>query len=52
MASLKKGDKGTVEIRYTDTRLNRTVRFSSDEDRNAVFERIIENMVKLRMAME
>lgn len=52
VTSLRKGPGSTIEIRYPDPKFNRTVRFVQDEDRDAVFERIVDNMVKLRIAME
>ncbi|MCR9144749.1 MAG: hypothetical protein NXI24_21095 [bacterium] len=52
VTSIKKGVQSTIEIRYPDPKFHRTVRFTADEDRDAVFERIVDNMVRLRIAME
>jgi hypothetical protein len=52
VTSIKKGPQSMIEIRYPDPQFNRTVRFTADEERDAVFERIVENMIRLRLAME
>lgn len=52
VTSIKKAPPTMIEIRYPDSRQHRTVRFTAPEDRDAVFERIVDNMVRLRIAME
>lgn len=50
--SLKKGPGNTIEIRYINPGANRTVRFQAPEERDEVFERIVENMRRLGLALE
>ncbi len=50
--SIKKGPQSTIELRYNNPAANRTVRFPMDQERDLVFERVVENMIKLRLAME
>ncbi|MCB1307223.1 MAG: hypothetical protein KDK30_03540 [Leptospiraceae bacterium] len=49
--SIKKAG-GNLEVRYNNPTQNRTIRFSDPQDRDAAFERIMENLIKLRLAME
>ncbi len=50
--SVKKSGQSTLEIRYMNAEANRTVRFRSDQERDLVFERVIQNMIALGLAME
>ncbi|MCB1325089.1 MAG: hypothetical protein H7A21_10435 [Spirochaetales bacterium] len=52
VTSLKKIGNSSIEIRYMNPQAGRTVRFTSPEDRDAAFERVMENLIKLRLAMD
>ena len=52
VASVKKGLENTIDILFNDFNHSRKLPFDTKEARNEAFERIVENLVKLRDAME
>lgn len=52
VASIRKGDRHTIDIQFSDFDHARILPFGSKEDRDAAFERLVDNLVKLGSAME
>lgn len=52
VTSIKRIDDLHIEIHYLDPQATRTIRFDAAHDCEAAFERMIENMIKLNLAME
>ena len=52
VASIKKGLENTIEIQFHDFNHARVLPFEEKDARNHAFERLVENLIKLRDAME
>ncbi len=52
VAAIRKGDRHTIDIQFQDFDHARILPFPSKEERDAAFERLVENLVKLGTAME
>ncbi|MBW7858261.1 MAG: hypothetical protein H3C43_08215 [Leptonema sp. (in: Bacteria)] len=50
--SIKKGADSTIEIYMDPVSGRRVLPFSNDEQRNQVFQKLIQNLIKMRMALE
>ena len=50
--SLKKGREFTLELRYSNSRKNRLIHFDDEDSRDAAFDKVIKNLVRMQQAME
>ncbi|MBL8018152.1 MAG: hypothetical protein K8S54_09925 [Spirochaetia bacterium] len=50
--SIKKQEPQGIEMLFTEPNGKRILTFADQADRNRAFDRLIENLVKLRMALE
>lgn len=52
VASIRKGERLSIDIQFADFDHARILPFPTKEDRDAAFERLVDNLVKLGNAME
>ncbi len=52
VASIKKGLKNTIDIQFSDFDHARVLPFQEKEIRDQAFDKLVDNLVKLRDAME
>jgi hypothetical protein len=50
--SIKKGPNSTIEIYMDPVSGRRVLPFSGDEQRNEVFQKLVSNLIKMRLALE
>ncbi|MEM4236140.1 MAG: hypothetical protein QXV44_03765 [Candidatus Anstonellaceae archaeon] len=50
--SIKKGPNSTIEIYMDPTTGKRILPFPDDQTRDEVFDKLVENLIRLRMALE
>ncbi len=52
VVSIKKGLKNSIEISFQGMAHAKVLPFQAKEERDAAFEKLVENLVKMRLAME
>lgn len=50
--SIRKGSSNTIEIQYADPKLGKLLPFNMTSDRDKAFDRLTENLIRLRHGLE
>lgn len=50
--SIKKGNAATIEVQLLGGRVQRVIPFPSEDERDLAFDKLLENLSRLRLALE